>query len=328
VGIIRDWFPTMSAIACVICASASIRLILRTNQLALFQCRVCGHTIADHGHTSANLPDYHVQYGGDFAAALEQTRRRQAHLIVDALNQLGADDRLVDFGCGRGWFLDEFRRRGVPHLAGLDTSSLAVTLLRERGIEAQLLPLPQDGSWSIPALQLSFRGQTVAFLDVVEHFPPLQIKKMFAAIVGAFHPHLRQIVVKVPISAGLLYRLSFAAARIGVTRPIEQLYQVGTFPPHYHYFSRRSLLRFLSDAGFEVARAFGDADFDSAGFGDRVGFLRGLPKPVGTMVGRTLLGTAILTRQFDSIVVIARPISAGSPEYRELVPATGAEIRE
>jgi SAM-dependent methyltransferase len=265
---------------------------------------MCGHTIAYHRETPHDLPDYHDQYDADFAAALERTRRRQARKIADALEEVGAGDRILDFGCGRGWFLDECYARGRT-AAGLDASALAVSLLQARSIEAHPLSLPEDGHWSIPEERISFRPKTVTLFDVIEHFPVSELRQMFAAIIGAFGDDVQHVVVKVPISTGFLYRLSLAAARIGTVGPLEQMYQVGTFPPHFHYFSSGSIQRFLATAGFEVLRTIGDPDFDAEGFKYRVGALRKVPFAVGNFLGHTLRGYMAATRQFDSLIVIA-----------------------
>jgi 2-polyprenyl-3-methyl-5-hydroxy-6-metoxy-1,4-benzoquinol methylase len=39
--------------------------------------------------------------------------------------------RLLEFGCGRGWFLEEARSAGYE-VAGADTSEVAVRLLAEK----------------------------------------------------------------------------------------------------------------------------------------------------------------------------------------------------
>jgi 2-polyprenyl-3-methyl-5-hydroxy-6-metoxy-1,4-benzoquinol methylase len=48
-------------------------------------------------------------------------------------------DALLDVGAGRGWLLERARAAGARHVAGADTSAIAVQGLRDRGIEALLI---------------------------------------------------------------------------------------------------------------------------------------------------------------------------------------------
>jgi len=51
-------------------------------------------------------------------------------------------DALLDVGAGRGWLLERAPTAGARHVAGADTSEMAVQGLRDRGIEALLIVGP------------------------------------------------------------------------------------------------------------------------------------------------------------------------------------------
>jgi hypothetical protein len=169
--------------------------------------------------------------------------------------------------------------------------------LQDNGIESPR-PSANDPSWPDFA-SLSFSPRVVSLLDVVEHFPGDSVAKLFHDLASAL-PQLEWVVVKVPISSGILFRVAHAL-RAKVPGPYRQLFQVGTFPPHYHYFTLRSLKRLLESTGYEVARVVKDADVDNVFH--RIEALASLP-------GGGLAARAIRLFPADSAIAFARRKSA------------------
>lgn len=265
--------------------------------------------MAEHRTDARRDVDYHRQYDeGEFLGSLATTRRRQATTILEHIRaQLPDADALLDFGAGRGWFLEEARASGMTRLAGTDTSSDAVGGLRQQGIEGVLIPPPTDNGWDVRLGTLSFRPRVVTFLDVIEHFGAERLSSMFGGIVGQLRSDLELVVIKVPVSDGLLYRTAGVLARARLSGPLDQLYQVGTFPPHYSYFSRRSIAEFLIRSGLQPVATFGLLEFDPATVGSRVAALRRVPSAATRLLGAAMALAAQPTTK-DSYVVLARPI--------------------
>lgn len=260
---------------CPVC-EGTLRPHVETPRLAVAACTECGHAVAEHAASRANGADYHRQYDdGAFLDALRATRVRQASRILGSIRRVAPAARsLLDFGCGRGWFLDAASRAGFGPLAGADGSALAIELLRDRGVDA--VQVTDGGSAEALAGALEFTPQVMTLLDVVEHFPAAAAVERLTALVRALRPEL--VVVKVPVRNGLLYRSAVALARVGAPAAIEQLYQVGTDPPHRAYFSRRSLERFLTRVGLRPLEVFGDRDFEPEHLAARARALAGAPR--------------------------------------------------
>jgi hypothetical protein len=235
---------------------------------------------------------------------LAATRRRQAAEIWTLIrSRVDPPEALLDLGSGRGWFLDHARAAGARRLAGADTSPVAVEELRRKSIECLQIP-PSAAGWDGPLAGLTFRPRILTLLDVIEHLPADRLVAMFAAIVGELRPELELVGVKVPVADGLLYRLARALARIRIFGPLDQLYQVGTDPPHLSYFTRRSLDAFLSAGTMRVVGRLDLLEFDPRSFGGRVAALRRLPRAATELLGTVIAWTARRTSQ-DAYVALA-----------------------
>ena len=262
---------------CPACSLPRVVPDFSTPRLEVRRCRDCGHRVARH-ELSRPLQDYHAQYDqGAFLDALKATRIRQARRILPWIRAAVPEAKqLFDFGCGRGWFLDEAKAAGWE-VIGADTSALAVQMLRDRGIEALNLDRPLE-------------TEVLTLLDVIEHFPPDELLPWLS------EARAKLVVIKVPTSDGLLYRLARG-------RALEQLYQVGTDPPHFHYFNERSLRRVLDRAGFAVLALHRDRDFEPSTIAARAG----LHVPLASVGGALAAAAVSVLAMEDSLICLARP---------------------
>lgn len=290
--------------ACPVCG-APLLLPFDMPRLSVRRCRDCGHRVATHRADATTSKDYHQQYDeGAFLEALTTTRLRQARLIVDALRQSMPDcDGVLDFGAGRGWFLDVCRHSGMRELAAADTSRLAVSAAQGKGYVGLLVgdnvaPLDPD---AVP-----FAPRVLTLLDVIEHFRADELEARINSLLTAL-PSVELVVVKVPVSSGPLYALAGLLAHLGLGGALEQLYQVGTAPPHRSYFSRASLLLLLQRCGLRPIRLIGDLDFEPRLLLDRVHALGGLPAAVRTTISRPFgAGCRVLPTRDSLIAVCVR----------------------
>ena len=172
-------------------------------------------------------------------------------------------------------------------------------ILSENGIPGVLLPGPLTA--------LPFRLTVVTFLDVIEHFPRAMLRETIEQIVSSIGDSVKLIVFKVPDAAGLLDRTAETLARAGVEGPLEQMYQVGTSPPHHHYFSRRSMGRLVKSLEWQLVDTARDLDFEPSRMYQRIHSMSRFPAAVGALPG---IGAGLLARSFamlDSSIYFLRP---------------------
>lgn len=293
--------------ACVACGRRGLAARRFGSELRVRRCRGCGHRVADVERPAAGTLDYHEQYeGGAFLGALERIRTRQAGRILDRLRELvPAAGDVLDVGAGRGFFLDVCRERGLAPLAALDSSPVALELLAQRGHEVAALPGLAPEALATALGRLSFAPRIVTLLDVVEHLDPESTRDELAALRRAL-PALELLVVKVPVGEGLLHATALGLGRLGLHGPVHQLYQVGTWPPHRHYFSRDSLRRLLAGLGLRIVAEQPELEFEPETLTSRVRGLA-LPRPVATLAGQAFARLADALGRHDAVVLYATP---------------------
>ena len=287
---------------CWVCGGRVSRY-LQLGTVTIDSCQLCDHLTVIHPSVKEIGPDYHLAYDQTkFLSALEATRRRQAKDIMATLSRHGADSAILDYGCGRGFFLEACMAAGLRALAGADTSDLAVSHLRELGLEA--VRIERDDSLLSDMAGFSFVPRTITFLDVIEHFPDDMVAT-FSSWLARLPQETRFFLFKVPCREGVLFRTSRRLASLGISGPIKQLFQIGTFPPHLQYFSSRSLRRFVENLGLAIAEEWGDSDVEPDQLRNRAPSLKAFPPGLVSSAASLLIGCGRRIGCVDSRLVLA-----------------------
>lgn len=90
----------------------------------------------------------------------------------------------------------------------------------------------------------------IFFNDVLEHIGDP------GKVLSDCKPFLKRggyLVLSLPDSHGLFFRIAVVAYRLGFRGPYERMWQRMFYTPHLHYFSRRSLALIAQAKGFSVA---------------------------------------------------------------------------
>jgi hypothetical protein len=149
----------------------------------------------------------------------------------------------------------------------------------------------------------------VTLLDVVEHFPPPELRGRLRSILDACGDSLEVVAVKVPV-AGFLYGTAALLCRAGFSGNLRQLYQADTWPPHFNYFSAASAEQLLTSAGLQLLERVGDPDFEPDAFGPRIGAVSPAMRMLARVGGAALAAAVRISGRYDSVVLLARPSRA------------------
>ena len=219
----------------------------------------------------------------DREGALAGLRRRNFERILDRLERLArpAGRTLLDVGCAHGWFLDAAARRGYA-VHGLEPDRRIGTQAAKRGHDVTIGYFPAD-------LPPGRRYDVVSFNDVFEHLP--RPRSAMAECRRRLEPE-GLLVLNVPNSRGVFFRLAALLSLIGLKAPYERMWQQGFASPHVSYFHPEALARLARREGLlEVYRGTLDS-FEFNGLWQRLRYDRtsSILGSAATWVGIALTG--------------------------------------
>jgi SAM-dependent methyltransferase len=173
---------------------------------------------------------------------LDDLRRSNFDTCIGVIKgSTAATDRLnlLEIGCGAGIFLESAIQAGF-NATGIEPYEAMARRGIKRGLNVRIGLFPD-------CLGESERFDAIVFNDVFEHLP--NPKEMLATC----HRHLNDkgiLVINIPNSRGLFFRIAALAARVQVTSPWERMWQKMFWSPHLHYFSAKSLELICRKSGF------------------------------------------------------------------------------
>lgn len=207
--------------------------------------RTCRHCAYESASLAIAINDAAVQAVVDENArelALRALRQQNFRKVVALAREHAAPGArtLLDVGSAHGWFLEaaaeQFEACGIEPDEGVARHSVA------RGLPVRVGFFPQ-------VLDAGERFDVIVFNDVIEHIPDIR------AALRDCHERLPPggiLVLNLPSSQGLFYRLSKLMARFGLRGPFDRLWQVGMPSPHVHYFTPDNLAQLAQGAGFSL----------------------------------------------------------------------------
>ena len=215
-------------------------------QLPIVSCQECGHGFTPLTVSEEEILAWYAEAGIDqpFLAG-SMGRRKTARAVLARIEKLLPErGRLIDVGSGRGFFLDEARRRGWE-AQGVEVAGWAVTFAREK----LGLPITQGSFRELFTLSQGSVDVVTSF-DVIEHV--VSPHDFLKAAAGVLKPG-GLLVLTTPWFDSLLAR---AMGR--------RWYCI--FPAHLHYFTRRSLTKALAAGGFRLVRVRRHTRYLGAGY--------------------------------------------------------------
>lgn len=204
-------------------------------------CKSCGYEKANLQPT-INLHSAHQLIDEDAReTGLRELRINNFNKLLMSIKSLKPNKgRLLDVGCAHGWFLET--ARNDFEVLGLEPDKNVFDATSRRGLVVRMGYFPD-------ALGEGESFDVIVFNDVFEHIP--DIKRVLASC----HQRLNKdglLVLNLPSSNGIFYRLSKIFCRLGFSSFFERLWQKDLPSPHLHYFNQPNLIDFLKNNGFDV----------------------------------------------------------------------------
>ena len=169
-------------------------------------------------------------------------RLKNYKIICDIIkNQYNSHVNILDIGCSDGLFLNVARDEEF-YAVGLEPDPVMAAAARDLGFDVGSGFFPESGWLEGKSFDI------LIFNDSFEHIPnPNEI------IVG-IEKHLNKsgiVIVNMPSSNGLIFTLSFLMSKVGITSPLDRLWQKGFASPHLHYFNPENLQTLFEKHGFQ-----------------------------------------------------------------------------
>lgn len=214
-------------ITCLICNSSKLHPLKEYIADHLVRCRECSFVFAKKIPSQLELATYYEGYGRD--DYLSPVTVKRYHELLDRFEKYRRTNKMLDVGCGIGYFLEEAKKRGWD-VYGTEFTSEAVSICEAKGFNMK------KGVLDVTNYQLEEYDVITSF-EVIEHIgnPMEEIMK--------FHQLLRK--------GGLLY----------ITTPnfnsflrfiLRANYNVISYPEHLLYFTKKTLNLALSENNFNV----------------------------------------------------------------------------
>lgn len=116
---------------CILCNSAALRPMKGYEHAYLSRCADCGMVFSTHNPTLEELETYYSGYGrNDYLSPITIKRY---HEILDRFEAVRNTNRLLDVGCGIGYFLDVAKERGWE-VFGTEYTDKAIEICESKGI--------------------------------------------------------------------------------------------------------------------------------------------------------------------------------------------------
>lgn len=210
---------------CLICNSENIHPLKGYERHDMAVCGKCGFVFMYRVPTMQELTDHYKTYS--YAGSPGQSTLISFNRLLDTFESYRKNNNLLDFGCGRGWFLDEAKKRGW-NVYGTEFSQEAVSLCESKGIimkNGNLLMEDFDG----------VRFDVVFCSEVIEHVndPVPQLKSMF----------------KVLRPGGCIY-LTTPNFNCYLRHQFGPDFNIIEYPEHLCYFTKRTMDLAMRKAGF------------------------------------------------------------------------------
>ncbi|HAC62148.1 MAG TPA: class I SAM-dependent methyltransferase, partial [Cyanothece sp. UBA12306] len=173
--------------------------------------------------------------------ALKQLRIANFQRILESLEDLvePQSKRLLEVGCAHGWFLELAAERGFT-VFGIEPDLAMSNTLATRFPSIWHGFFPQN----IPEGE---KFDLIVFNDVFEHLP--NVTEAMNSCRSLLHTG-GILIINLPCQTGIFYRVAALLDRLGISGPLERMWQKKFASPHLSYFTPLQLQKIANKFGF------------------------------------------------------------------------------
>jgi len=199
------------------------------HRVPLLKCGICQLVFAAQIPTASQLESYYSNYGqGHYLSPLTLKRY---HQWLNDFEPFRQTKNMLDIGCGKGYFLDEAKKRGW-NVYGTEYSEALVKSCREKEITMHLGGLAVE---IFPAVQFD----VILSIEVIEHIN---------------NPNEELQIIQSLLRQGGMFYCTTPNFNSLERRWLGDKYNVISWPEHLTYYSAATLRRTIEKHGFEARK--------------------------------------------------------------------------
>lgn len=219
--------------SCILCGSDSLLKIKGYEQHLLVKCKSCKFVFCEPIPSIEELEEHYKGYGrNDYLSPITIKRY---HEILDSFEPYRKTNKLIDVGCGIGYFLEFAKKRGWE-VYGTEFTNEAIQICSEKGIKMKKGILD-------PENYLPEEFDIITSFEVIEHINnPIQE-------LNSFHKLLRK--------GGLVYATTPNFNSLLRYR-LKSDYNIICYPEHLSYYTPNTLKKVFTSVGFKTKKIQSD----------------------------------------------------------------------
>ena len=214
---------------CLICGSSDLHVLESYKAAHLSKCANCSFVFSNLKPTVQELEKHYEGYGrNDYLSRVTVKRYNE---LLDYFERFRKSNKILDIGCGIGYFLVEAQKRGWE-VYGTEYTDAAIKICKSKEIHIQKGPLDAN-KYEAHSFDI------VCSFEVIEHINN-PVEELF---------EIKKILRK----DGLVYVTTpnFNAIERYI---LKSKYNVICYPEHLSYYTARTLNNLFSSNGFESIR--------------------------------------------------------------------------
>lgn len=207
-------------------------------------CYKCPHCLFQSSDLKPSIDQKETMDETHRAQGIKTLRITNFKKILTTLNKVVPDPagkKMLEVGSGHGWFLKEAKLRGW-NVLGIEPSQKISLNTEDKWHDATV----RRGLFP-DVLNVNETYDILVFNDVFEHIPNIPL------LIENCQKHLKSqgfLVINLPNSNGIFYRLATLLARFNFFSAFERLWQKDFSSPHVSYFNSSNIDSFVQRHGF------------------------------------------------------------------------------
>ncbi len=214
---------------CLVCQSNRIKQMPKYyEEKGLVKCQKCGFVFMEKVPTVDELNDYYKTYSYASEQYLSPLTILSYNLLLDEFEKYRKTNKILDVGCGRGFFLKQARERGWE-VYGTEYSEKAIEICTSENI------IMKKGALSADAFDFKDFDVITSF-EVLEH-------------INNPHEELQQIYQL--LRKGGLFYCTTPNFNSLLRYYLKTDYNVIVYPEHLSYYTKKTLNKVVKKNGFK-----------------------------------------------------------------------------